>query len=78
MTLTLLTPTSQKHIEVLWIEAQTPEGSYVVLPGHAPMTVQLKAAMPLTIGLAHATESIAIAQGILHVDRYKATVIIDE
>ena len=78
MTLTILTPTSQKKIEVTWIEAQTPQGSYVILPGHAPLTVQLTPQEPLTIGLHTATETLAIANGILHVDRYKATVIIDE
>ncbi len=78
MTLTILAPTSQKHIEVIWIEAQTPQGSYLILPGHAPLTVQLKPQAPLTIGLHNATETIAIAHGILHVDRYKATVILDE
>lgn len=78
MTLTILAPTSQKQIEVTWIEAHTTQGNYVILPGHAPLTVQLQPHMPLTIGLHNATETIAIAQGILHVDRHKATVIIDE
>ena len=79
MTLTILAPTSQKQMTITWLEAQTPQGSYVILPGHAPLTVQLTPHAPLMIGLHDdATETMTIANGILHVDRHKATVIIDE
>jgi len=78
MTLTILAPTNQKVMEVSWIEAQTPQGNYVILPGHAPVTLQLAPHMPLVVGLHDVTESISITHGLLQVDRHKATVIIDE
>lgn len=78
MTLTILAPTSQKVMEVAWIEAQTLQGNYVILPGHAPLTLQLAPYASLVLGINDATESLTIAHGLLQVDRHKATVILDE
>jgi F0F1-type ATP synthase epsilon subunit len=79
MNLKILGPTTKKTITVEWIDVQTTEGSMVILPGHAPLTLQLAHNTPVSLGLpGGAVNSIPIADGILAVDRHQATIILDD
>jgi F0F1-type ATP synthase epsilon subunit len=43
MILKIIQPTQQKEYEVVWIEANTPDGNFVIQEGHAPTTLVLSA-----------------------------------
>lgn len=41
MKLKIVQPTSQREYEVVWIEANTPDGNFVIQAGHATTTLVL-------------------------------------
>ena len=49
MKLELIGPTSTQKIDIAWLDAQTPEGNFVIKPGHAPIIIILAPTSELTI-----------------------------
>ena len=79
MIVKILGPVSRQSLDVEWIDVATTQGSHIIMPGHAPFTVQIAPNTQLALGLlGGATKSIPITNGILHVDRNAAMVILDE
>ncbi len=77
--LTIVSPTTKKVIHVLWLEVQTPTGSLIIEPEHAPLVSVLSPNKELIFAVKpEVTEAIIIPTGILIVDRKKATVIINQ
>lgn len=76
MDLTIICPSSQKRYLISWIEINTPKGNFVIQPGHAPMIMSLLKKRALTFALQNGTrESIIIQDGMISIDRLRATVI---
>ncbi len=79
MQLQIARPTEKKLINILWIDLQTPVGSFVIQPEHAPMIIALKPDSFVTFALENgAQESVAVKQGIAHVTRESVTLLLNE
>jgi F0F1-type ATP synthase epsilon subunit len=79
MKFTIVSPYDKKIYAISWIELNTPVGNFVIQPGHAPTILTLSAGEKITFGLANGKrESLAIKQGIAHITRDSATVILSE
>ena len=77
--LNIINALSKKSYEIEWIEFNTPTGSYVIMPHHAPMILRLSERMPITFTLTSgAQESITPASAIAHITRDKIDVLIRE
>lgn len=74
--LNIIMPTQKKQYEVVWIELNTPVGSIIVQPGHAPTIVTLHKDKPITFKLKTGKqESFNLLHGIAHVTRQDVTII---
>jgi len=79
MKLTVVAPSFTKEIEVAWLELNTPEGSYVIQSGHAPIMLKLSPDKKITYCVdTGKQESMLIPDGIVDITRTQATVIISE
>ncbi len=79
MQLQIARPTEKKLINIIWIDLQTPVGSFVIQPEHAPMIVALKPDSFVTFGLdSGKQESVAVKQGIAHITREAVTLLLNE
>lgn len=79
MNVKVLGPTTKKILKAEWIDVKTTTGSFLILPGHEPLTVQLIPNTPVSLGLAGgAISTIPIQQGIFQVNRRDVTIILDE
>lgn len=79
MNVKVLGPTTKKILKAEWIDVKTTVGSFLILPGHEPLTVQLIPNTPVSLGLAGgAISTIPIQQGIFQVNRRDVTIILDE
>ena len=77
MELKILGPTSSQQHSINWLEAQTDQGNFVILPGHAPMVMLLAPNKELAMELSDLTISILkIPGGILQVTRTSITLLI--
>lgn len=77
MELKIIRPTSSQVLEINWLEAQTDQGNFVILPGHAPMVILLAEHKELIVELLDSTQTImTIAGGILQVTRNSITLLI--
>lgn len=76
--LTIISPTSKTEHEVVWIEANTPQGNFIIQPEHIPTTLLLSTGKDLIYCFQtgkHETFKIETS-GILHVTRNGATVLL--
>lgn len=79
MNLSILSPTTRQDISVQWVEVQTTDGGYVILPGHAPLIAQLAPQSQLKFSPnGTSTESVLIPNGLLKVTQQQVIIIIDE
>ena len=79
MNFIIISPSSKKIYPVMWIEINTPQGNYVIQPGHAPMIMSLSAKRPLAFGLENGKrESIMIQEGTISITRTDATLITNQ
>ena len=77
MELKIIRPTSSQTMNINWLEAQTDQGNFVVLPGHTPMVILLAPNKELSLELWDCTRTqMSIAGGILQVTRTSVTLII--
>ena len=77
MELQLIGPTSSRIMDILWLEAQTTSGSFVIKQGHAPLIALLAPNKELTVKLPDgSTTIITIVQGILEVTRTHITLLL--
>ncbi len=77
MELTLIGPSRTQKMTIAWLDAQTPQGNFVVKPGHAPMIVVLVPNSELTIGQDDdSTTIMTIDGGILQVTRTAITLLL--
>ncbi len=77
MELKIVRPMSAQTLDINWLEAQTEQGNFVVLPGHTPMVILLSPDKELSIELSDgARTQMTIAGGILQVTRTSITLLI--
>jgi F0F1-type ATP synthase epsilon subunit len=75
----IMSPTESHDHKVSWIRVETSQGDFVIQDGHAPTIVTLEHGNTMTYELTDGTEkSLSVEQGILHVNRTEATLIISE
>ncbi len=76
MLLVISKPQEHTEQDVLWVECQTTEGAIIIQPGHAPFVALLKSNSSITVGLDESrTESIALADGYLMVERDRVLIV---
>ena len=79
MQLHIAKPTEKKFLEIVWIDIQTPIGSFVIQPEHAPMIATLSPESTVTYGLSNGKqESIIVKYGIVHITRESVTLLLNE
>lgn len=79
MELQIISPKAQQSFSIVWLEAQTPRGSFVIQPGHAPTILLLSPNEPITFMLKNGKrQSLPIGRGILETSRTSITVIMHE
>lgn len=77
MELQLIGPTGSRVMNIQWLEAQTPNGNFVIKHGHAPLITLLAPNKELTVKLHDGSITmITIVQGILEVTRTHITLLL--
>jgi F0F1-type ATP synthase epsilon subunit len=77
MKLTLLTPTHTIVYAIAWLEINTPQGNFVIQPGHAPMIITLSSNESMIFCLENGKqESITITDGIVHINRTEILILL--
>lgn len=77
MELKLVGPTESQSVQINWLEVQTQQGNFVIMPGHAPMVVLLAHNKEITMELKDgSTTLMTIVGGILEVTRDSLTLIL--
>lgn len=79
MELTITSPDEQHILKVAWFEIDTPAGNFIIHVGHAPTIVTLLPQSIITIRLKSGKqESIKAHNGIAHITRKSATIILGD
>lgn len=79
MQLSIITPTKKEIFDVAWVECNTPTGSYVIQPGHAPMILALSEKKPFIFALKSGKEeAIMINRAIAEITRSQVTVLLSD
>jgi len=79
MDLIIITPVQELIYGITWLEINTPVGNFVIQPGHAPTVLTLAANEKITFCLKNGKrESMPIKQGVVHITRTAATIIMNE
>jgi len=85
--LTIITPTSIQTEKILWVEIESPTGSFIVGYNHSPLISLIKKQGSLTYHLAGSQESaqetsqeisMIVSGGIFSVSKNKAIVLLDQ
>ena len=77
MELKLIGPISSQSMQVNWLEVETQQGSFVIMPGHTPMVVLLAENKEITMELEDgSTTLMTIVGGVLEVTRNTLTLIL--
>ncbi|MFT6765757.1 MAG: F0F1-type ATP synthase epsilon subunit [Alteromonas naphthalenivorans] len=76
--LKIISPVSKTEHQVVWLEANTPEGNFVIQPDHIPTTLVLSAGKDFMYCFQTGKHETIIPErgGILHVTRTEATVLL--
>ena len=78
MELEIITPSSKETSTINWLELNTPTGNLVLLTGHAPSIDTLIPGKEIIFEHINGEqESILIQDGIVHITRTSATIIIN-
>lgn len=76
MELRIISPETDQTFSVVWLEAQTSQGSFIIQPGHAPMILPLAPNEAIVFLLKNGKrQSIPIGRGILEATRTSVTII---
>lgn len=79
MKFTIISPYDKKVYAISWIELNTPIGNFVIQPGHVPTILTLSEGEKITFGLANGKrESLTVKQGVAHITRDSATILLSE
>ncbi len=77
MELKIVRPMSSQTMNINWLEAQTEQGNFVIMPGHTPMVILLAPNKELSIEMWDCTRTeMTIAGGILQITRTSITLLI--
>ncbi len=77
MKFTIISPIEQQEFIISWLKAHTPQGDFVVQPGHAPTIVMLAPNKEITFNTEQNEEkSITIKNGILKIERQAIILIV--
>ncbi len=77
MELKIVRPMSSQTMNINWLEAQTEQGNFVIMPGHTPMIILLAPNKELSIEMWDCTRTeMTIAGGILQITRTSITLLI--
>ena len=78
MQLTIITPTKKEVFDIAWAECNTPQGNFVIQPGHAPTIFALSAHMPFIYCLKNGKEEvIMIKQALAEITRTHITLLLN-
>ena len=74
----ILSPTEKRTVNVLWIEANTNQGNFVIQPEHAPIILILKQDSSLLFKEVNKKENeeISIPNGLLEIQKQQAMLLI--
>ena len=79
MELRIISTKQAKSHTIAWLELETPNGNFVIQPGHAPMITSLSPKQPITFRLKNGKqETITPQAGVAEITRDKATLLISE
>lgn len=79
MKVLMSSPDQTREIRVEWIECISTQGSYVIMPGHAPFIAQLAPHQVLSMKLRQgAIKSLVVTGGIMSVARDGVILILEE
>jgi F0F1-type ATP synthase epsilon subunit len=79
MELTIITPTQQLVFTITWLELNTPSGNFVIQPERAATILTLSPQQKFTFCLENGKrESMLVRQGVAHITRNSATIVINE
>lgn len=79
MQLQIAKPTEKRILEISWIDLQTPVGSFVIQPEHAPVILALTPDSTITFGFDDGKqESLVIKSGIAHVTRDSVILLLND
>lgn len=79
MELTVKSPTSEKRIDVMWVNLTSTRGNLVIQSNHAPTVFSLESGSQVTYGLSSGKqESIDITTGMVHVTRSSVLLLTTE
>jgi F0F1-type ATP synthase epsilon subunit len=79
MELSIVSPEAKHTFSIVWLEAQTSHGSFVIQPGHAPVILILTENEPVIFMLKNGKrESMPIGRGIMEIRRTTILIIMHE
>lgn len=79
MKLHIISPEGEKHVDISWIEVETPVGNFVIHSGHAPTLLALLPKHDILFQRKTGErEIIPVINGIAEITREKVTVIINK
>lgn len=79
MELNITSPDEQHILKVAWFEIDTPAGNFIIHAGHAPTILTLLPRSTITIRLKSGKqEAIKASNGIVHITRKSATIILGD
>ena len=79
MELIIISPTYRHTYTITWLEINTPAGNFVIQPEHAPSIMTLSPHEKITFCLKNGKrESITIRQGVVHITRTDATILLND
>lgn len=80
MKLTITSASRAITYEIVWLEAETPTGNYVIQPGHVGTTLILLQGQPITFCLKSGKQEVItpIHNSIMHINPHHISILIDE
>jgi len=73
-------PTQKKEFSISWLEVQTPVGSFVIQPGHAPIVLTVQQEKAIIIMLTSGKQEIipiGRSGGLIEINRNKITLLLN-
>lgn len=79
MKLSIVTPSSSRSVKISWVEFNTPQGNFIIQPGHAPGLFVLAPEKPIVFCLVNGKqESLGVVRGVAHVNRKHTVLLLNE
>lgn len=79
MILTIISPTQEKTETITWLEINTPQGNFVIQPGHAPMLITLAPDKKFIYESSDGKKnSLPASGGLAHIKRDSITIILNQ